>query len=244
VLNTLNKIRPYTFSASEGFEEGAQFSIGVGVNDYYNKKYNNTPTSWFDATLTGITEGFLSDEGAKNVLIGGLSGAIMMGKSNFKQARQKSLNTAEAVKQFNEYQLSDFTKETKDSVNRGTVLQEEREQLLKEGNVTESKDKETDYIINYLTPRIKFGRFDLVKAEIDDYRTLASTNDGFNELVKEGKALPTDTREAFLNRLNGFEQTANNVKSLYQTLNLRYSGLVNEENKFRILLFKLVNGKN
>jgi hypothetical protein len=229
VLNTLNKIRPYTFSATEGFEEGAQFSIGVGVEDYYNKKYNNTPTSWFDATLTGITEGFLSDEGAKNVLIGGLSGAIMMGKSNFKQARQKSLNTAEAVKQFNEYQLSDFTKETKDSVNRGTVLQEEREQLLKEGNVTESKDKETDYIINYLTPRIKFGRFDLVKAEIDDYRMLASTNDGFNELVKEGKALSTDTREAFLQRLNNFEQTANNVKSLYQSLNLRYSGLLNED---------------
>jgi hypothetical protein len=229
ILNTLNKIRPYTFSASEGFEEGAQFSIGVGVNDYYNKKYNNTPTDWLDALSTGITEGFLSDEGAKNILIGGLSGAIMMGKSNFQEARAKSLNTAEAVKQFNNYQLSDFTKETKDSVNRGTVLQEEREQLLTEGNITESKDKETDYIINYLTPRIKFGRFDLVKAEIDDYRTLASTDDGFNELVKEGKALPTDTREAFLARLNNFEQTANNVKSLYQTLNLRYSGQVDEE---------------
>jgi hypothetical protein len=229
VLNTINKIRPYTFSASEGFEEGAQFSIGVGVNDYYNKKYNNEPTSWLDALSTGITEGFLSDEGAKNVLIGGLSGAIMMGKSKFQEGRETSKNTAEAITQFNNYQLSDFTKETKDSVNRGTVLQEEREQLLKEGNITESKDKETDYIINYLTPRIKFGRFDLVKAEIDDYRTLASTNDGFNELVKEEKALPTDTREAFLDRLNKFEQTANNVKSLYQTLNLRYSGLANAD---------------
>jgi hypothetical protein len=102
ILNTLNKIRPYTFSASEGFEEGAQFSIGVGVNDYYNKKYNNEATSWMDALSTGITEGFLSDEGAKNVLIGGLSGAIMMGKSKFQEAKQTSLNTAEAVKQFNE----------------------------------------------------------------------------------------------------------------------------------------------
>lgn len=229
VLNTLNKIRPYTFSASEAFEEGAQFSIGVGVNDYYNKKYNNEATSWLDAVSTGITEGFLSDEGAKNTLIGGLSGAIMMGKSKFQEGREKAINTREAIKQFNEYQLSDFTKETKDSVNRGTVLQEEREQFLKEGNITESKDRETDYIINYLTPRIKFGRFDLVKAEIDDYRMLASTNDGFNELVKEGKALPTDTREAFLARLNSFEQTANNVKSLYQSLSLRYSGLVNED---------------
>jgi hypothetical protein len=229
VLNTLNKIRPYTFSASEGFEEGAQFSLGVGVNEYYNKKYNNEATSWLDALTTGVKEGFLSDEGAKNVLIGGLSGAIMMGKSKFQEGREKSLNTTEALRQFDKYKLSDFTKETKDSINRGTILQEEREQFLKEGNITESKDKETDYIINYLTPRIKYGRFDLVKAEIDDYRKLAISNDGFNELVKEGKALPTDTKEAFLNRLNEFEKTATNVKSLYQTLNLRYSGLVNED---------------
>ena len=229
VLGTLNKIRPYTFSASEAFEEGAQFSIGVGVNDYYNKKYNNQATDWMDAVSTGITEGFLSDEGAKNVLIGGLSGAIMMGKSRFQEAREKSLNTAQAVKQFSEYQLSDFTKDTRDSVNRGTVLQQEREQLLKEGNITESKDKETDYIINYLTPRIKYGRFDLVTSDIEDYRALASTDEGFNQLVAEGKALATDTKEAYSKRLANFEQTANNVKSLYQSLNLRYSGQVDAE---------------
>ena len=227
VLSTLNKIRPYTFSASEAFEEGAQFSIGVGVNDYYNKKYNNQATDWMDALSTGVTEGFLSDEGAKNVLIGGFSGAIMMGKSRFQEARAKSLNTAEAVKQFSQYQLSDFTKETRDAVNRGTVLQEERERLLKEGNITESKDKETDYIINYLTPRIKYGRYDLVKSDIDDLRTLATSD--FNQLVTEGKALATDTKEAYLKRLANFEQTANNMKSLYQSLSLRYGGQVDAE---------------
>jgi cellulose synthase/poly-beta-1,6-N-acetylglucosamine synthase-like glycosyltransferase len=80
------------------------------------------------------------------------------------------------------YNQSEFIAETIDSVNRGTVLQEEREKLLKEGNVSDSKDTETDYIINYLTPRIKYGRFDLVKSEIDDHRTLASTNEGFLQL--------------------------------------------------------------
>lgn len=231
VLKTINTVRPYLFSTSEGFEEGAQFSIGVGVKDYYDKKYNNEPTSWMDAISTGIEKGFLSDEGAKNVLIGGFSGALMMGKGKFVEARQQSVDTSQAVKEFNQFQFSDFTKETIDSVNRGTKLQEEREQLLKEGNITDSKDKETDYIINYLTPRIKFGRYDLVKSDIDDQRALASSDDGFNQLVKEGKAESTDTREAFLTRLTNFEQTANNVKSLYQSLNLRYGGKVNLEGK-------------
>lgn len=229
VLNAVNAVRPYLFSTSEGFEEGAQYAIQMGTRSYYDKKYNNQATDWLDAVSTGITETLGTDEGAKNILIGGLSGSIMMGRGNYIEGREKSANTAKAIEQFNKFKLSDFTKETIDSVNRGTVLQQEREKLLKQGNITESKDKETDYIINYLTPRIKFGRFDLVAADIADYRTLASTPDGFNQLVKDGKALATDTREAYLARLNNFEQTANNMKSLYQSLNLRYGGQVNDK---------------
>ena len=229
MLNAVNSVRPYLFSASEGFEEGAQYAIQMGTRSYYDKKYDNEATSWLDAVSTGITETLGTNEGAKNILIGGLSGSIMMARGNYIEGREKSTNTAKAIEQFSQFKLSDFTKETIDSVNRGTVLQQEREKLLKEGNVTESKDKETDYIINYLTPRIKFGRFDLVMSDIADYKTLASTTDGFNQLVTDGKALATDTREAYMARLNGLEETANNMKSLYQSLNLRYGGQVNDD---------------
>jgi hypothetical protein len=228
VLNAVNSVRPYLFSTSEGFEEGAQYAIQMGTRSYYDKKYDNEATSWLDAVSTGITETLGTNEGAKNILIGGLSGSLMMARGNYMEGRAKSTNTAKAIEQFNQFKLSDFTKETIDSVNRGTVLQQERERLLKEGNITDSKDKETDYIINYLTPRIKFGRFDLVMSDIADYKTLASTDNGFDQLVTDGKALATDTREAYIARLNGFEQTANNMKSLYQSLNLRYGGRVNE----------------
>ena len=229
VLNTINAIRPYVFSTSEAFEEGAQFAVQMGTQDYYNKKYNNQATDWVDAVSTGIKETLTTNEGAKNILIGGLSGALMMGRSTYQERRDQKANTAAAVEQFNKFRLSDFTKETIDSVNRGTTLQEERERLLKEGNLTESKDRETDYIVNYLTPRIKYGRYDLVKAEIEDHRRLASTDEGFNQLVTEGKALPTDTKEAYSQRLTNLEQTANNMKSLYQSLSLRYGGKVNED---------------
>jgi len=228
VLNALNSVRPYLFSASEGFEEGAQYAVQMGTRSYYDKKYDNQATDWLDAVSTGITETFGTNEGAKNILIGGLSGSLMMARGNYMEGREKSKNTAKAIEQFGKFKLSDFTKETIDSVNRGTVLQQEREKLLKEGNVTESKDKETDYIINYLTPRIKFGRFDLVMSDIADYKILASTDQGFNQLVTDGKALATDTREAYMARLNSLEQTANNMKSLYQSLNLRYGGQVDE----------------
>lgn len=228
IISTLNKIRPYTFSTSEAFEEGAQFAIGVSVNDYYRKKENNEPTSWIQSLAEGFNQTFTTDEGMENLLIGGLSGAIMQGRGRYAEEKEKSKNTAAAIEAFNKFKLSDFSKETIDSVNRGTVLQQEREQFLKSGDILNSKDKEADYIINYLSPRIKYGRYDLVAADIADYKKLASSDEGFAQLQAEGKALPTDTREAYLQRLNALQATANNVKSLYQSLNLRYGGIVNE----------------
>jgi hypothetical protein len=231
ILSTLNKIRPYTFSTSEAFEEGAQYAIGISVKDYYNKKNNNEATSFLDSLSEGLTQTFDTDEGMENIIIGGLSGAIMQGRGRFVEDRQKTKNTADAIQKFNQFKLSDFTKDTIDSVNRGTVLQQEREELLKRGDVLNSKDKEADYVINYLSPRIKYGRFDLVQADINDYRALASTDEGFAQLVAEGKALPTDTKESFLARVENLQQTADNVKSLYQSLNLRYAGQVDEQGK-------------
>ena len=227
-LSKINKIRPYTFSTSEAFEEVSQYSATVATQDYYEKARNGEATSWLNSIGVGITKGAFSDEGAKNALIGGLSGALMLGRGRFREDRAKSRNTATALKELNKANLSDFTKETIDAVNRGTVLQQEREAAIKSGDILNSKDLEKDYIINYLTPRIKYGRYDLVKADINEYRKLASTEEGFAQLQAEGKALETDTREAYLERLNRFEQTADNMKSLWQSLNLRYSGEVDE----------------
>jgi hypothetical protein len=231
ILSTLNKVRPYTFSTSEAFEEGAQYAIQVGTQDYYNKQYKGDSTDFIWSAVEGIKQTVGTDEGMSNVLIGGLSGSLMMAKGRFQEQREKSKNTAEAIAKFNKFKLSDFTKETTDSINRGTVLQQEREQTLKDGDILESKDKETDYIINYLSPRIKYGRMDLVTTDLNDLRSLASSDEGFAQLVSEGKALQGDTKEAYLQRLNGLESTANNIKSLYESLNIRYGGMIDKYGK-------------
>ena len=228
-IATLDKIRPYTFSTSEAFEEGAQYAISVGTKDYYNKKYRGQATSWLESMGEGILQTVNTNEGMENVLIGGFSGALMQAKGRYQENVAKNRNTADAIQQFNKFELSDFTNATIDSVNRGTVLQQEREELLKKGDVKGSKDKEMDYIINYLSPRVKYGRYDLVMQDIADYRTLASTDQGFAQLQAEGRALPTDTKEAYVARLDALQKTADNVKSLYQSLNLRYGSIIDKE---------------
>ncbi len=228
VLEAVKSGSKYLFAGSEGFEDGAQFAIQKGTQDYYNKKYNNQNAEWLDSLVEGVKTTLTTDEGMENILIGGLSGALMMGRGNYKQGKEQAINTAQAIESFNKAKLSDFTSDTIDSVNRGVVLQEQREKALKQGNILDSKDLEADYIINYLTPRIKYGRMDLVTAELNDYKQLAATDEGFNQLVQEGKALPSDTKEAYFKRLLNLEQTATNIKSLYQSLNLRYSGMIDE----------------
>ena len=232
ILAGIDKVRPFLFSGTEAFEEGAQFAIQKGVEDYYNKKYkDDASASILGSVIKGAEETLMTDEGMKNVLIGGLSGAIMTAPSRFTEARERSVNTANALRDFNKKSFSDFTNETIDSINRGVVLQEEREQYIKDGNVIDAKDREADYVINYLTPRIKYGRYDLVRADIEDHRALAMTDEGFAQLQADGKVLEGDTREAYLQRLNGLEATANNVKNLYQSLTLRYGNLITKDGK-------------
>jgi hypothetical protein len=230
LLNQIRSKAKYTFSASEAFEEGSQSVIGNATEDYFSKKYNDDATrNFLQSIIHGAKETVTTDEGMEELLIGGLSGAIMLGKSRYTRSQALKANTAAAVDVFNKFRLSQFTKDTFDAVNRGTTLQQEREAYIEAGNIIDSKDAEFDYIINYLAPRIKYGRFDLVMQEISDYRQLASTQEGFNQLVEEGKVVEGDTREAYLNRINSLDKTANNVLSLYQSLHLRYANVFDEQ---------------
>lgn len=231
LLSRINKVRPYLFSVTEGFEEGAQYATTRGTQDYYDKKYKGETADFVSSLVEGISETVGTDEGMENILIGGLSGALMLGRGRFKQDRARTTNTQAAVTAFNKTTLSDFTKGTLDAVKRGTVIQEEREKHLKQGDILESKDSEADYIINYLTPRIKYGRYDLVKSDIDEYRQLAATDEGFAQLQSEGKVIEGDTKEQYLQRLVNLEATAENIKSLWQSLNIRYGGLVDKDKK-------------
>ena len=231
VLGFVKKVAPYTFSASEAFEEGAQFAVSSATQDYYNKKLKGDSANFADSLIEGVSKTLTTNEGMENILIGGLSGAMMTARGRYQEEKEKTADTAKFVAEANKYKISGFTQETVDAINRGTVLQEEREKHLRQGDTLMSKESERDYLINYLTPRIKYGRLDLVKSDIEDLRLLASTEDGFNQLVREGKVLDGDTRPAFLQRLTNLEETANSMNSLYQSLTLRYGNMVNSKNQ-------------
>ncbi len=217
----------YLFNPVEGLEESLQYVAQTGSENYYNKKFNQDNATILDDLFGyGFKQAVSTKEGIENFLIGGLSGAIMTARGTFRESVQDSQFNNSAVSAFNQRFLGSYLKDNIDSANRAATIQQEREDAIRRGDILESKDLEMDYAFNYLLPRIKHGRLDLVKSDIDHYSQLATTDSGFQELKQDGIVGQNEAKEAFLSRLNGLKQLADNINNTYQALNIKYAPLV------------------
>ncbi len=241
------------FSLSEAFEESAQYAIQKGVEDYYNKAYQGKGAEFLDSFGSGWQAAFRDKEGLESLLLGGLSGGLQQsgvvgtytkenGKTGFGFLKGGEIgrrgatgyggeigrNTEAFINRVNNNPLkltSDkWTQEMAASAARGVSLMHEQDALIRQGDVLELKDSEFDSVHNYLAPRIKYGRYDLVKEDIASYRKIAMSPDGLQKLKDQGFAAPSDTQQTFNDRLINFEKSADNINSLYQSLSLRYGG--------------------
>jgi hypothetical protein len=252
LLHKAKNISSLFFSPTEAFEETTQYAIDKGVNNYYNKAYRGEGRDFIESISEGYKAALSDKEGLESLLIGGLSGGIQQAgfissKGFFKSGNiaergftgyggERAENTNSLINSLNNTKLkfkSDaWLKDLAESAARGVNLQLEGEKYIRQGDVLESKDNEFDYLHNYLSPRIKYGRHDLVKDDIEMYRQMAATN--FEFLQQNGIANENDTPATFLNRLSNFEKHADNTQSLYKSLNLRYSGIVDKQTGERI----------
>jgi hypothetical protein len=220
----------YLFNPTEGLEESLQFVAQTGAENYYNKKFNNENATVLDDLFgEGFKQALTTKEGIENFLIGGLSGAIMTARGTYSQDKEDRDFNNSAVSSFNQRYVKSYLKDSIDSANRAATLQQEREQVIRSGDVLESKDLEMDYVFNYLYPRIKHGRLDLVKTDLEHYAQLASTDAGFQELVQDGIINPSETKQSVLTKIAGIKQLADDVNNTYQALTIKYSPLTDKQ---------------
>ncbi len=235
-VKLFNKVRPYTLSVTEGLEEASQYAAQTGSENYWYKKYKAgeemdlgfaegasqlfSQSAYKDLLGKGIDEA-LSPAGQEQFFIGALSGAIGKARGTFREQRENAAINKSFIDQSNRYKLSSYTKDLGDSVKRAVPIAESMDDAVRQGDVLEYKDAERDFLINYLYPKIKHGRLDLFYDEINTYKQLAVTPEGFKQLQEEGKALPTDSREAFLVRLTNLERIAGSMTNAFTGINSR-----------------------
>lgn len=235
-FGTARGVAGTVFSGSEAFEEGAQFVIQEGTKDYYNKKYGGEGASFLDSLYKGASE-LNTKEGMESILLGGLSGGIQQSYGNLTQkgitgtGGKQGTATEKLVGDLNSTNSMKWFSDMKDAAARGINIMQEQQAHIRQGDVLSTKDSEADLMHNYLAVRIKNGRYDLVKEDIAAFRQQSSTDQGLDKLKQDGYANEIDTIETFNARLTNFEKHADNLKTTFEALNLRYGGVFTPDGK-------------
>lgn len=238
------------FAPSEAFEEGAQFAIQTGTEDYFNRaKENHEEISGFWNTLVdtlgntmgeGVRKSLTTKEGLESILIGGISGGIQSSFSPFGSStiRERGItgrggyrarNTEIAMQELNKGNLTQSLRDIKKYTNIGFNSQQLRQEAIKQDDKKLEKDYERDYVQAYLMPRIKYGKVDGVREELNLYRQAASSEKGMDDLKADGVALQDETYAQFTQRLNMIQKTADELKTVYDTVNDKYSAVVDKD---------------
>jgi len=206
----------------------------------------------------GIHETLTTKEGMESILIGGISGGIQqggiigtyknkegatrvgIGKSGtiaeqglFGTGGERQDNTKIAIDTLNKTTLQKQLKDGVKYLGIGIGSQKLRQEAIANNDVLSEKDYEADFTLSYLMPRIKYGKIDSVKEELDLYRNQAMDPEGFRELVRGGIANESETREQFIQRLNNLQELSDSVSSIYGKLNDKYENTRDENGQIK-----------
>jgi len=232
----------YFFDPKEAFQELAQYATQIGTQNYYNKAYQGDEA---DVLLDGILYGFMgkdkrgvdvgalvSKEGMESMVLGGLTGGLMQAMGKYTETNAVKGNTQKFINELNNAPtFRDALKDKINSVNRGVVLQQQHRDAILQDDKLEATDLKTDLTHNYLAPRIKYGRTDMIKGDIADLRMTASTEGGLSTLKDQGVANINDTIPTFIERLDEFSKSVDTASSIYESLYQRYGGRVLQDGK-------------
>ena len=248
------------FNTAEGFEEGAQYAIQTGTQNYYNNKYKGKERSILDdGILYGIKEALTTGEGTLNIFTGAFSGALQSSgfvgikKNEANKYRptiggtgkigergltgyggKQAVERTEAVNALNNSMIKNKMKDAYSNIKAAEAIQQDREAAIRQGDILESKDLEFDYAHNFITTRLKYNAKSAIDNEIADLKEQALTDDGFLKLQQQGTATDLDTKESFTNRLTNLKQHADSAAKMYEATEIKYKGLIDKETGQRL----------
>lgn len=238
------------FNTSEAFEEGAQYAIQTGTQNYFDRKYRSEKTSALeDGLLYGVKEALTSNEGTLNIFTGGFSGALQssgivgiknglpvfgqtgkIGERGFTgYGGEQDKVRKEAITALNNTMIKNKMRDVFSNIQMAEEIQADREAAIRRGDILQSKDLEFDYAHSFVSSRLKYGAKEAINNEINILKEQAIKD--FTSLQQEGIPAPTDTKETFIARLDNLKEHSENAAQMYDAANLKYSGLVNKEGK-------------
>jgi hypothetical protein len=251
LVETTTGLGRFLVSPTEAAEEGMQFAIATGVDDYFDRAYKNREElGTFLETVydtmgnvfgEGIDKTLSTKEGIESIIIGSLAGGIQQAPMSIYRegltgrGGVKAKNTAIALKELNVRNIDSALKEQADFMAIGIGSQTMRQQAIENNDVLSEKDYEKDFTLSYLMPRAKYGKMESVYSELEYYKQQAVTAEGFQELQSAGIAFDGETKEQFIQRIGNLESTAKAVDKHYENINLNYAGVLQTDDEGNVV---------
>lgn len=225
----------YVFDPKESAQEVLQYGLQVGTQNYFKKAQQGGEADLLvDGFLYGLFgrdefgEGvgaLVSKEGVEGGVLGGITGGLMQARGNYMEKKALAKNTENFLNMMNNAPtFKEAFQQRLEAANRGVVLQQQHRDAIINGDRLEERDLFFDQMHNYLSPRIKYGRFDMVMEDLNELKQAGMTEQGLAELKQQGMANINDTVQSFQKRIASIENSAKDVNELYQSLNIRYAG--------------------
>ena len=251
LTDTVTGLGRFLVNPTEAAEEGMQFAIATGVDDYFDRAYKNKEElGTFLETVygamgnvfgEGIEKTLSTKEGIESIIIGSLAGGIQQAPMSIYRegltgkGGVKAKNTAIALQELNKRNIDSALKDQADFMAIGIGSQSMRQQAIENNDVLSEKDYEKDFTLSYLMPRAKYGKMESVYAELEQYKQQALTGEGFQELQSAGIAFDGETKEQFVQRIGNLENTAKAVDKHYENINLNYAGVLQTDDEGNVV---------
>lgn len=230
----------YVFDPKEALQENLQYALQIGTQNYFNKAYR---TDYGNRLVDSVVYGFLgkdekgkpvgslvSKEGIESAILGGITGAGMQAISNYSESKATDAATKSFISELNN--APTFQKVIQDkinSINRSIMLEQDKQSSIIQDDKLEFDDLMADDLHNYLSTRIKYGRFDMVMDDLEDLKQQASTPEGLANLKSQGIGNIDDTVSSFSEKIENIKTVANSVNELYKYTNIQYGSKLNDK---------------
>lgn len=225
----------YVFDPKEAGQEIGQYALQVGTQNYFNKaREGKDATVWTDGFIYGLfgknergedVGALNSKAGIEGGILGGITGGLMQARDKYRQKNFQQKNTEQFISSLNE--APTFQEAFKDKLaaaNRGVVLQQQEQDAILNDDKLEAMDLKTDQMFNYMSPRIKYGRHDMIMSDLKEMKEVGSTEEGLAELKRQGMANINDTTESYRQKIDKLQSFASTLRDVYTSTNFRYSG--------------------
>jgi hypothetical protein len=221
---TDNKVSQILFgSSSEGFEEGAQYIIEKGINDFYKRKYedkNITLTNNFLKSFgTGLAETLGTKEGWENIVQGLLGGALYKGGEHAYYKARGINNNPNYKKQIdavidglNSQSLTGIFENKYGTAVEAMSIQQDLQDAAAKNNVFAYKNYKHDQFVNFVLSGIQQNKFDTRLEQLQELKKLEGSE--FEKMF--GIPSNTENKKTVSEYVGKLEENAKYIKEIHK----------------------------